>query len=116
MTKARLIVYGYAHKCADWHWGALSQFGHIAGNIYFALPPAEEDPAALHVFILHCHCAAHLAAPDQSSSPDSLWFKFKTDTDVILVSHTYSIIGDLHPDVCKNLISKCTNVQNAILS
>lgn len=114
MTKARLIVCGYTLNCADWHWGALSQFGHIAGNIYFALLPAEEDSAALHVFILHCHCAAHLAAPDQSSSPNSLWFK--TDTDVTLVSHTHSINGDLHPDMCKNLISKCTNVQNAILS
>lgn len=84
VTKARLIVYGYTLKCADWHWGVWSQFGHIAGNIYFALLPAEEDPAALHGFILHCHCAAHMAAPVQSSPPNSLWFK--TDTYGTLVS------------------------------
>lgn len=46
-------------------WGVFSRFGHIAGNIYFALLPVEEDTAALHVLILHRHCAAHLAAPAQ---------------------------------------------------
>lgn len=47
--------------------GVFTWFGHVAGNIYFALLPIEEDTAALHVFILDSHCAAHLAAPAQST-------------------------------------------------
>lgn len=56
-------------------FGVWSQFGRTAGNISFALLPAKEDPAALHVFILHCHHAAHLAAPDQSRAWTSLCSK-----------------------------------------
>lgn len=86
-------------------WGVFSGFGHIAGNIYFALLPVEEDTAALHVLILHRHCAAHLAAPAQSNSPNLLWCK--ADTDGTLVSHTYTfwLLEIYTPNMCKNLIS-----------